>query len=55
VARAYIDAGAWAADGGLTEADVVRTLNFFASPSTARLSSRDVADLRFLDEALTSR
>jgi ABC-type nitrate/sulfonate/bicarbonate transport system substrate-binding protein len=54
VARAYVEARAWAPDGGLREADVRRTLGFFSTPALAKLSAGDVADLRFLRSALES-
>ena len=54
VARAYIEAGAWAADGGLSEPDVERTLAFLAGQLKKELSPGDVADLRFLEEARAS-
>jgi NitT/TauT family transport system substrate-binding protein len=51
VAHAYVDAKAWPTDGGLTEADVARTLAFFGGEVLRRASPRDVSDLRFLAEA----
>jgi NitT/TauT family transport system substrate-binding protein len=54
VARTYIEEHSWAADGGLTETDVERTLAFFANDTLRRASPRDVSDLSFLREALSS-
>jgi ABC-type nitrate/sulfonate/bicarbonate transport system substrate-binding protein len=54
VARAYVEVHAWAPDGGLTQADVVRTLAFFSTGALTGLSAESVADLTFLEEALGS-
>jgi hypothetical protein len=54
VARTYIEGHSWAADGGLTEAAVERTLAFFADDTLRHASPRDVSDLSFLREALSS-
>lgn len=54
VARAYVAARAWAPDGGLREADVERTLEFFSTPALSNLSAGDVTDLRFLRDVLES-
>lgn len=53
-AQVYLEGRAWAPDGGLTEADVDRTLAFFSSDTARALSAQDVADLRFLQEAAAS-
>lgn len=53
IAHAYIKANAWPADGGLTEADVERTLAFFAKDTLGRASPRDVSDLSYLRDALS--
>jgi ABC-type nitrate/sulfonate/bicarbonate transport system substrate-binding protein len=55
VARAYLDAGAWAADGGLTITDVERTLAFFENDTLRRARPHDVSDLSFLEAALASK
>jgi hypothetical protein len=54
IARAYIEANAWPADGGLTETDVARTLAFFEHGSLGRAAPSDVSDLSFLAEAVRS-
>jgi ABC-type nitrate/sulfonate/bicarbonate transport system substrate-binding protein len=53
IARAYIEANAWPADGGLTYVDVERTLAFFADDTLGRATPRDVSDLSFLRDALS--
>lgn len=53
IARAYIEANAWPADGGLTHVDVERTLAFFADDTLGRATPRDVSDLSFLRDALS--
>lgn len=55
VAQAHIAAGIWPVDGGLTDADVARTLAFFPNEILRRLSVDDVADLRFLEQAVGER
>jgi NitT/TauT family transport system substrate-binding protein len=55
VAKGHIAAGTWPIDGGLTDADVARTLAFFPNEVLRGLSVDDVADLRFLNEALGER
>jgi ABC-type nitrate/sulfonate/bicarbonate transport system substrate-binding protein len=54
VAHAYVGARAWDPDGGLREVDVAHTLEFFSTPALSKLSPGDVADLRFLRDALES-
>jgi ABC-type nitrate/sulfonate/bicarbonate transport system substrate-binding protein len=52
VAQAYVDARVWSPTGGLTRADVTRTLDFFATDALRGVTAQSVADLTFLAEAL---
>ena len=54
VVRAYVGMMAWAPDGGLTEADVERSLAFFKRTTGLKpdLTVADVADLSVLDAVL---
>jgi ABC-type nitrate/sulfonate/bicarbonate transport system substrate-binding protein len=54
VAKAYLEARTWAADGGLSESDVTRTLAFFANEPLLQASADSVADLSFLREIRAS-
>jgi ABC-type nitrate/sulfonate/bicarbonate transport system substrate-binding protein len=54
IARAYIEANAWPADGGLSETDVARTLAFFENDSLGRAAPSDVSDLSFVAQAVRS-
>lgn len=54
MARAFIKARAWSADGGLGEGDVRTTLAFFANDTLTEASAGLVADLTFLEEARAS-
>jgi ABC-type nitrate/sulfonate/bicarbonate transport system substrate-binding protein len=53
-AQAYLAAGVWPANGGLTSEDVESTLTFFKNHShlDQRLTKESVTDLKFLEAAL---
>jgi ABC-type nitrate/sulfonate/bicarbonate transport system substrate-binding protein len=54
VARAHVDARTWPPDGGLTADDIGRSLAFFANETLAPAAAESVADVTFLQEALTA-